>query len=77
MNDNEILERAEEIKKEKAKQRKYKYDKEYNKNMTVSKLLKFNKNTDADIIGYLEGLNKPFSAFIKELIRKKIKEDRG
>ena len=77
MNDKEILERAEEIKREKAKQRKYEYDKKYNKNMTVSKLLKFNKNTDADIIKYLEELDKPFSTLVKELIREKIKENRG
>jgi hypothetical protein len=73
MNDNKILEKAEIIKKEKAKKRKYEYDKQYNKNMTVSKLLKFNKKTDADIIIYVDKLDKPFSAFIKELIRKDMK----
>ena len=41
--------------------------------MTVSKLLKFNKKTDADIIIYVDKLDKPFSAFIKELIRKDMK----
>ena len=46
MNDNEILERAEEIKKEKAAAKKLEYIKKYDKNNTISKTLKFNKNTD-------------------------------
>lgn len=77
MNDEEILKRAEEIKKEKAAKKKKEYNKEYVKNKTINKGIQLNKEHDADIIEFINGLNCSFNQFIKELIRKKIKEDRG
>lgn len=74
MNDKEILERAEEIKKEKAAAKKLEYIKKYDKNNTISKTLKFNKNTDKDIIDHINKLDQSFNSYIKELIRKDIKK---
>lgn len=73
MNDNEILERAEEIKKEKAKAKKKAYKKEYNQNKAITKGLQFNKNTDKDIIDHINKLDQSFNGYIKELIRKDMK----
>lgn len=77
MNDNEILERADQIKKEKAIENKRAYIREYDKKNSINKTIKFNRFHDADIIEYIEELDKPFSALVKELIREKIKENRG
>lgn len=73
MNDNEILERAEEIKKEKAAAKKKAYKKEYNQNKAITKGLQFNKNTDKDIIDHINKLDQSFNGYIKELIRKDMK----
>lgn len=73
MNDKEILEKAEEIKKEKAKAKKKAYKKEYNQNKAITKGLQFNKNTDKDIIDHINKLDQSFNGYIKELIRKDIK----
>lgn len=73
MNDKEILEKAEEIKKEKAKAKKKAYKKEYNQNKAITKGLQFNKNTDKDIIDHINKLDQSFNSYIKELIRKDIK----
>lgn len=73
MNDKEILERAKEIKKEKAVIKKKAYKKEYNQNKAITKGLQFNKNTDKDIIDHINKLDQSFNGYIKELIRKDIK----
>lgn len=73
MNDNEILEKAEIIKKEKAKAKKKAYKKEYNQNKAITKGLQFNKNTDKDIIDHINKLDQSFNGYIKELIRKDMK----
>lgn len=73
MNDNEILEKAEEIKKEKAAAKKKAYKKEYNQNKAITKGLQFNKNTDKDIIDHINKLDQSFNGYIKELIRKDMK----
>ena len=73
MNDKEILERAKEIKKEKAKAKKKAYKKEYNQNKAITKGLQFNKNTDKDIIDHINKLDQSFNSYIKELIRKDMK----
>lgn len=70
MNDKEILERAKEIKKEKAAAKKKAYKKEYNQNKAITKGLQFNKNTDKDIIDHINKLDQSFNGYIKELIRK-------
>lgn len=57
-----------------AKERKKKYDKEYAKKFELVKGVKLNRNTDEDILDYLECIDKPFSTYVKELIRKDIKE---
>lgn len=76
MNDNEILERAEEIKKEKAEEHKRAYNKEYVKNKTVSKVIRFSIDKDNDIIEHLKKSDKQFTNYIKELIRNDIKNKR-
>ena len=73
MNDKEILERAEKIKKEKAAAKKKAYKKEYNQNKAITKGLQFNKNTDKDIIDHINKLDQSFNGYIKELIRKDMK----
>ena len=73
MNDKEILERAKEIKKEKAIAKKKAYKKEYNQNKAITKGLQFNKNTDKDIIDHINKLDQSFNSYIKELIRKDMK----
>lgn len=73
MNDKEILERAKEIKKEKAAIKKKAYKKEYNQNKAITKGLQFNKNTDKDIIEHINKLDQSFNGYIKELIRKDMK----
>lgn len=73
MNDKEILERAKEIKKEKAAEHKKEYNKSYVKNKTVSKVVRFSIDKDSDIIDHLNSIDKQFTSYIKELIRKDIK----
>jgi hypothetical protein len=41
----------------------------YQRSGTMVKSIKFIKNTDKDIIDYLEGLQKPFGNYVKNLIR--------
>lgn len=76
MNDKEILERAEEIKREKAEAKKKEYNKEYVKNKTVSKVIRFSIDKDNDIIEHLKNSDKQFTNYIKELIRNDIKNKR-
>lgn len=73
MNDKEILERAEEIKKEKAKAKKSAYNKAYIKNKTINKGVQLNREIDKDIIEFINKLDQPFNKYIKELIRKDMK----
>lgn len=51
--------------------KKYRYIKEYNQKNIVQINLKFNKNTDSDIINYLESLDNK-QAFFKEIIKKEL-----
>lgn len=74
MNNEEILKRAEEIKKEKAAVKKKEYNKEYVKNKTISKVIRFSIDKDSDIIEYLKNNDKQFTNYIKELIRNDIKK---
>lgn len=74
MNDKEILKRAEEIKKEKAAVKKKEYNKDYVKNKTISKVIRFSIDKDSDIIEYLKNNDKQFTNYIKELIRNDIKK---
>lgn len=58
---------------------KKKYDKEYAKKYEKIKGVKLNKNTDKDIfnhLDYLKKIKKPFSTYVKELIRKDIEESK-
>ena len=71
--EKEILERAERIKKEKAKEHKKEYNKQYVKNKTVSKVIRFSIDNDKDIIDHLNSIYKQYTSYIKELIRKDIK----
>lgn len=74
MNDEEILKRAEEIKKEKAAKKKKEYNKEYVKNKTISKVIRFSIDKDNDIIEHLKNNDRQFTNYIKELIRNDIKK---
>lgn len=56
------------------KKAQQKYQKEYQKKFEVIKTVKFNKNTDSDILNHLESVGA-FTTYVKELIRKDIKED--
>ncbi len=71
--EKEILEKAERIKKEKAIEHKKEYNKSYVKNKTVSKVIRFSIDNDKDIIDHLNSIDKQFTSYIKELIRKDIK----
>lgn len=71
--EKEILEKAERIKKEKAEAKKKAYNREYIKNKTVNKGIQLNKELDNDIITFINDLDQPFNKYIKELIRKDIK----
>lgn len=71
--EKEILEKAERIKKEKAKEHKKEYNKQYVKNKTVSKVIRFSIDNDRDIIDHLNSIDKQFTNYIKELIRKDMK----
>lgn len=51
----------------------YRATRKYNKKMTIQKNMKLNKKTDADIIEHLE--DKQFQTYVKELIRKDMKEN--
>ena len=51
--------------------KKYIYNKEYNKNNIVQINLKFNKNTDHEIISFIESLENK-QAFFKEIIKKEL-----
>ena len=53
--------------------KKYIYNKEYNKNNIVQINLKFNKNTDQEIIAFIECLENKQSIF-KEIIKKELTE---
>lgn len=59
-----------------ASENKKKYDKEYQKKYEIIKAVKLNRNTDKDIISHLGLSNKPFSTYMKELIRKDIEESK-
>lgn len=48
---------------------KKEYDQKYKRERTVRIVLELNKNTDADVIEWLEE-HKPKQTYIKELIRK-------
>lgn len=50
-----------------------KWSSEYNKKNTKTTLLRFNLNTDADILEHLEKQDSKLG-YIKELIRKDMKE---
>lgn len=52
---------------------KYKYIKEYNRYNIVQINLKFNKNTDQEIIAFIESLENKQS-FFKEIIKKELTE---
>lgn len=48
---------------------------EYQKNSVLNKTVNFNRNTDTDLISYVEtGIN--FSGYVKELIRLDVKKKR-
>lgn len=49
---------------------KKEYDQRYKKERTKRIVLELNKNTDADIIEFLEQINEPKQTLIKRLIRK-------
>lgn len=57
-----------------ASEKKKQYDKIYSKKYEVIKTVKFNRNTDKDILTHIEKIDKPFAKYIKELIRKDIKD---
>lgn len=50
---------------------KYKYTKEYNRKNIVQINLKFNKNTDSDIINFLDTLDNK-QKFFKEIIKNEL-----
>lgn len=50
---------------------KYKYIEEYNRNNIVQINLKFNKNTDSDIINFLDTLDNK-QKFFKEIIKNEL-----
>lgn len=49
-----------------------KAQRKYSEKNTVNKGVQFNRNTDADILAFLEQTNESFQALIKRLIRKEI-----
>ena len=53
--------------------KKYKYIKEYNQKNIIQINLKFNKNTDSDIINFLDTLENK-QDFFKEIIKKELTE---
>ena len=59
---------------EEAKQRKYKYDSEYDLEHTTQVKMKFNNKTDADILAYLSTITNK-QGLIKQLLRAQMEED--
>ena len=53
---------------------KLKYDKEYKLKYTIRKEITFNKNTESDMIKFLESKGE-YSTYVKSLIRKQIKKE--
>ena len=53
---------------------KLKYDKEYKLKYTIRKEMTFNKNTESDMIKFLESKGA-FSTYVKSLIREQIKKE--
>lgn len=48
----------------------------YQKNTYVNKTVKLHKRTDKDIINHLETIDMKFPSYVRELIRRDIKESK-
>lgn len=46
--------------------------KKYNEKSTINKTVQFNKNTEHDLIDFLEKSELPFGTLVKELLRKEM-----
>lgn len=46
--------------------------KKYNEKITINKTVQFNKNTEHDLIDFLEKSELPFGTLVKELLRKEM-----
>ena len=44
----------------------------YNRANLINKTVSLNRNTESDIIDFLESLNEPFGGYVKKLIREDI-----
>lgn len=53
---------------------KLKYDKEYKLKYTIRKEITFNKNTESDMIKFLESKGA-FSTYVKSLIREQMEKE--
>ena len=47
----------------------------YNANNQITKTISFYKNTEGEIIEYINSLEIPFTTYVKQLIKKDIKEN--
>lgn len=48
----------------------------YNRNNLVNKTVSLNRNTESDIIEYIEKLDEPFGGYVKRLIKNDMKKDK-
>ena len=46
--------------------------KKYNERTVMNKTVQFNKNTESDLIGFLEKSSIPFGTLVKDLLRKEM-----
>lgn len=58
-----------------ASENKKKYDKEYKKKNTVQRVLQLNKNTDKELIKWLDN-HRPFATYIKKLVNDDMKKSK-
>ena len=58
-----------------ASENKKKYDMEYKRKNTKQKILILNKNTESDLIEWIED-HKPFNTYIKQLIKEDMKKSK-
>ena len=57
-----------------ASENKKAYDKVFQKEQTIGKSVKFFKNTNKDLLDYLETIKEPFGTYVKRLIKEDMKK---
>lgn len=60
----------------KTSENKMAYNNDYNKKNTIIKPIRFNFNTEKDLLAYIENKDEKFSSYVKRLIKEDMKKEK-